>query len=147
MLVYLGLGTPEHRSLTTLETTTRRPSRLNQPTIEDACAPAHVYRKLQTCVVVIGKLLLVTAGRTTGSCRLGQASWRVRGGECGAQGRPTVLVGHPGARDGGHAGGRLGRIEQATNGRSHLARPARRGQPGGHSPEDHVRDGVYRGGH
>src|ERR1700684_1648847 len=89
MLVYLGLGTPEHRSLPTLETTTRRPSRLNQPTIEDACAPAHVYRKLQTCVVVIGKLLLVTAGRTTGSCRLRQASWRVSGGGCGGAGRAT----------------------------------------------------------
>src|ERR1700689_2574395 len=145
MLVYLGLGTPEHRSLPTLETTTGRPSRLNKPTIEDACAPAHVYRKLQTCVRVIGKLLLVMAGRTTGSCRLGQASWRVRGGECGAQGRLTVLVGHPGTRDGGHAGGGLRRIEQVTNGRSQLARPARRDQHAGHPRYDQVGNGVDGG--
>src|SRR6202046_2301309 len=134
MLAYLGLSTPDRRSLPTLETSARRPSRLNQPTIEDACAPAHVYRKLRRCAVVIGKLLLVTAGRATGSCRLGQASWRVRGGECGAQGRLTVLVAHPGARDGGHARGRLGRIEQVTNGRSQLARPAGGGTQGGHPP-------------
>src|SRR5580704_12340169 len=145
MLAYLGLSTPEQRSLPTLETTARRPSRLNQPTIEDACAPAHVYRKLRRCAVVIGKLLLVTTGRATGSCRLGQASRRVRGGECGAQGRLTVLVGHPGARDGGHAGGGLGRIEQATNGRSQLARPARRDQQAGYPGYDQVGNGVDGG--
>src|SRR5208282_3895084 len=104
MLAYLGHST-RTVVITDPNDTARRPSRLNQPTIEDACAPVHVYRKLRRCDAVIGKLLLVMTGGAAVGDVFGQASGGVRGAQRGSQGGLAVLVGYPGASDVGHAGG------------------------------------------